>query len=360
MKTLLIDAPGKYSYGEKPKPTPAPGEVLLAVKRLGFCGSDLSTFRGGNPLVVYPRIPGHEIAAVIEAVTEGVPAEFTIGQSVTVMPYTSCGKCTACRSGRLNACRNNQTLGVQQEGAFTEHIVTKWEKLVTTKGLGLRELALVEPLAVGFHAVARGRVTGDDTVLVFGCGMIGLGAIAAAGLHRKACVIAVDIEDSKLAVAKRAGAIHVVNSRTENLHERLLALTDGHGPHVAIEAVGTPGTFVSAVEEVCFAGRVVYIGYAKAAVSYETKYFVMKELDILGSRNSTKDDFAAVIAMLESGAYPVEATVTQTVPFIEAGAALQRWSENPGTVTKIHVEVTAVSTHASHVNAARPAAILET
>ncbi len=339
MKTLLIDAPGQFSYGEKAAPVPARGEVLLRIRRLGFCGSDLATFRGGNPLVTYPRIPGHEIAAVIEAVTPDVPAEFSVGQAVTVMPYTTCGKCSSCRQKRFNACRHNQTLGVQQDGAFTDLIVAKWEKLVPSAGLGLRELALVEPLAVGFHAVSRGRVAASDTVLVFGCGMIGLGAISAAGLHRGANVIAVDIEDSKLAVAKKAGASHVINSRTENLHERLLALTDGHGPDVAIEAVGNPATFVAAVDEVCFAGRVVYIGYAKAPVSYETKYFVMKELDILGSRNSTPEDFRDVVAMLTSGRYPIEDTVTRTVPFSEAGQALADWSANPGAITKIHVEV---------------------
>jgi len=338
MKTLVIDAPGKYSSGEKPRPAPKDGEVLLRVRRLGFCGTDLSTFRGVNPLVSYPRVPGHEIAAVIEAVTPGVPAILSIGQEVTVMPYTACGKCTACRSGRANACRNNLTLGVQQEGAFTDYIVVPWQKVVTAR-LGLRELALVEPLAVGFHAAARGRVTKADTVLVFGCGMIGLGVIAAAGLHRGANVIAVDIEDGKLALAKKAGAAHVINSKTENLAERVQSLTNGDGANVCIEAVGAPATFLAAVENVCFAGRIVYIGYAKAPVSYETKYFVLKELDILGSRNSTTEDFRAVVELLESGRYPVAETITRTVPFAEAGAALADWSNNPGAITKIHVNV---------------------
>jgi len=338
MKSFVIDAPGKFSFGEKPVPTPAPGEVLLRVKRLGFCGTDLSTFRGGNPLVTYPRVPGHEIGAVIEAVTPGVPAHLGVGTEVTVVPYTTCGTCSSCRSGRVNACRYNQTLGVQQEGAFTEYITAAWPKAVPAR-LSLRELALVEPLAVGFHAAARGEVTSADTVLVFGCGMIGLGAIAASGLYRKANVIAVDIEDAKLALARRAGATQTINSRTTPLHDRLLELTEGHGPGVVIEAVGTPQTFVSAVEEVCFAGRVVYIGYAKAPVSYETKYFVMKELDIRGSRNSTADDFRAVVEMLEAGRYPVDETITRTVPFAEAGTALAAWADNPGAVTKIHVEV---------------------
>jgi len=338
MKSFVIDAPGKFSFSDKPAPVPRPGEVLLRVKRLGFCGTDLSTFRGGNPLVTYPRVPGHEIGAVIEQVTPGVPASLQVGTEVTVVPYTTCGECSSCRSGRVNACRHNQTLGVQQEGAFTEFITAAWQKVVSAR-LSLRELALVEPLAVGFHAAARGQVTQDDTVLVFGCGMIGLGAIAASGLYRRANVIAVDIEDAKLALAKKAGATHTINSRTTSLHERLLELTDGHGPAVVIEAVGTPQTFVSAVEEVCFAGRVVYIGYARAPVSYETKYFVMKELDIRGSRNSTADDFRAVVEMLEAGRYPVDETITRTVPFAESGTALAAWAENPGIITKIHVDI---------------------
>jgi len=338
MKTLVIDAPGKFSSGEKPQPVPAPGEVLLKIVRLGFCGTDLNTFRGGNPLVAYPLVPGHEIAAVIAAVTPGVPPNLQVGQEVTVMPYSPCGKCTACRAGRPNACRHNRTLGVQHDGAFTEYLTMPWQKVITAR-LGTRELALVEPLAVGFHAVARGRVTKDDIVLVFGCGMIGLGVIAAAGLHRGATVIAVDLEDDKLALARRAGATHTINSKTESLSERVQALTNGDGVNVAIEAVGIPATFQAAVAEVCFAGRVVYIGYAKAPVAYETKYFVLKEIDIMGSRNSTPEDFRAVIAMLESGRYPAEETITRTVPFAEAGRALQQWSENPGVITKIHVEV---------------------
>lgn len=339
MKILLIDAPGRFSYGEKAAPVPADGEVLLRVRRLGFCGSDLNTFRGGNPLVSFPRIPGHEIAATIQAVTPGVPTEFQPGQAVTLLPYTTCGHCSACRAGRVNACRHNQTLGVQQDGAFTEWIVAGWEKLIPAPTLGLHEIALVEPLAVGFHAVARGRVAPSDTVLVFGCGMIGLGAVAGAALHRGATVIAVDVEDRKLEVARRAGAAHVINSAKENLHERLLALTDGHGPDVAIEAVGLPATFTACVDEVCFAGRVVYIGYAKAPVSYETKYFVMKELDIMGSRNATRTDFAEVVRLLSSGRYPVEETITRTVPFDESGEALAAWAANPGAITKIHVEL---------------------
>lgn len=339
MKALVISAAGATRYIERPQPEPAPGEVLLQVKRLGYCGTDLNTFRGLNPLVTYPRIPGHEIAAVIAAVSPGVPVQFKTGMETTVLPYTTCGQCSSCRSGRVNACRSNQTLGVQRDGAFTEFIAVPWEKLVRSEKLSLAEHALVEPLSVGFHAVERGNVSSLDTVLVFGCGMIGLGAISGAAFLRGARVIAVDVDDAKLALAKKAGAAETINSKAENLREKLQTLTQGDGPGVVIEAVGLPATFRAAVDEVSFAGRVVYIGYAKEAVSYETKYFVMKELDIRGSRNATMQNFAAVIKVLESGRYPVAETITRCVPFAEAGAALASWAADPGRVTKIHVEM---------------------
>lgn len=339
MKALVISEAGRTAVVEKPAPRPARGEVLLQVKRIGYCGSDLNTFRGANPMVTYPRVPGHEIAAAIAEVTEGVPAEFAVGMETTVVPYTTCGTCPSCRRGRVNACRSNQTLGVQRDGALTEFIAVPWQKLVRSPKLSLVEHALVEPLSVGFHAVGRGQVARQDTVLVFGCGMIGLGAIAGAALLHGARVIAVDVDDAKLALARRAGAALAINSRTENLHERVQALTGGDGPDVAIEAVGLPATFRAAVDEVAFAGRVVYIGYAKEPVSYETKYFVMKELDVRGSRNATAEDFAAVVRVLESGRYPVAETITRTVPFAEAGAALAAWSADPARVTKIHIEL---------------------
>jgi threonine dehydrogenase-like Zn-dependent dehydrogenase len=337
MRALQITAPGRFEFSQIALPKPSPGEVLLQVKRVGYCGSDLSTFRGLNPLVSYPRIPGHEVAAVIVETTEGVPSELRPGLAVTVMPYTACGRCSSCRKGRANACQHNQTLGVQRDGALTEFIAVPWKKIFPAR-LQFRDLALIEPLSVGFHAVSRGRVAGIDVVLVLGCGMIGLGAIAAAGLHRGARVIAVDIEDDKLMLAKRAGATDTINSRTEKLRERIQEIT-GDGPDVAIEAVGTPLTYQAAVNEAAFSGRVVYIGYNKAAVDYDTKWFVMKELDILGSRNATEGDFSDVLELLLGGRYPCAETVTRTVPWSQAGEALQSWAENPGAITKIHVEV---------------------
>jgi len=184
--------------------------------------------------------------------------------------------------------------------------------------------------------VARGRVTAADIVAVFGCGGVGLGAIAGAAF-RGAKVIAIDMDDRKLEVARKAGAKHLIHSKTEDLHARLEEITEGHGPDVMIEAIGLPLTFRAAVDEVAFAGRVVYIGYAKEPVSYETRLFVQKELDILGSRNALPEDFREVIRLLEAGHFPVEDAISAVVELEQAAGYLADWSEHPHKYTKIMV-----------------------
>lgn len=338
MKAIQIVEPGRVQLIDMQRPTPGPGEALLRVKTVGYCGTDLSTFRGRNPLVQYPRVPGHEIAATIEQLPDDAPGDLQPGQDVLVFPYTECGDCAACRVGRVNCCQHNQTLGVQREGAMAEWAALPVSKLIPAAGLGLRELALVEPLTVGAHAAARGDVGPDDTVAVFGCGAIGLGVIAAAA-YRGARVVAIDIDDEKLLLAKACGASVGVNSRTEDLDACLKGLTDGHGPKVVIEAVGLPQTFRAAVDLVAFAGRVVYVGYAKAPVEYETKYFVMKELDIRGSRNALRADFDAVIAMLQAGRLPTDRIVNRTESIDAACDALQQWDAAPGEITKLHIQL---------------------
>jgi len=342
MKALALTRPGELAYVDRPRPEPAPGEVRLRIRRIGYCGSDLNAFRGLNPVMTYPCILGHEIAAEIEMVTPGVPPQFQPSQLVTVVPYTACGHCASCKADRPNACRNNQTLGVQRDGALVDFICVPWSKLLYSPKLTAADYALMEPLSVGFHAVERGRVAAGETVCVLGSGMIGLGVIAGAALLRQARVIAVDVDDAKLALARCAGATEVINTKTENLHERLLDLTGGHGPQVMIEAVGLTETFETAVAEASFCGRVVYVGYAKKPVTYDTKYFLLKELDILGSRNASRNNFEEVMAVLESGAYPTRETVTRVVPFAEADRAMHEWLANPAQITKIQIEMGAV------------------
>ena len=336
MKAVVLAGPGKASLAEVPRPQLRPGEALLQVRRVGLCGSDLNSFRGRNPMVSFPRIPGHEVAATIVEMS-GSHGSLAAGMDVTLSPYTSCGQCAACRRGRANACAGNQTLGVQRDGALTEFICHPLEKLFPAN-LSLEELCLVEPLTVGFHAVARGRVAAGETAVVMGCGGVGLGAIAASAF-RGATTIAVDVDDAKLALARQAGAAHTLHSERDNLSQALRDLTGGLGPDAIIEAVGTPATFRAAVEEAAFTGRVVYIGYAKEPVSYETRLFVQKELDILGARNAQPEDFRSVIAMLEAGRFPAREVVSAMVGLDETPGILAAWSAEPARFTKIMVRV---------------------
>lgn len=336
MKAIVLRDARCAELAEKAEPRAAEDEILLKVRKVGLCGSDLNSFRGLNPLVTYPRIPGHEIAATVAELNPRHP-EWPTGTEVTVSPYTACGRCASCLRGRPNACQHNQTLGVQRDGALAECIAVSADRLYRAK-LSLKELCLVEPLTVGFHAAVRGRVATGEVVAVFGCGGVGLGAVAGAAF-RGGTVIAVDVEEAKLATARRAGAQHAINSGVLDLHTALAELTGGRGPDVIIEAIGLPKTFRAAVEEVAFTGRVVYIGYAKQEVAYETRLFVQKELDILGSRNAQPEDFRDVIRMVEEKRFPVDEAVTHTIAMEETPEVLAAWDREPGRFGKIMVDV---------------------
>ncbi|MBI9057570.1 MAG: zinc-binding alcohol dehydrogenase family protein [Labilibaculum sp.] len=337
MKSFKITDKGKCGFFEIEKPDLKDGEVLVQVKKVGYCGSDLNTFRGINPLVSYPRIPGHELSGIIAEVGENVPTHIKIGIQAAITPQTACGECSSCKNGRPNACRYNETLGVQRDGALTEFIAVPWQKLVIDDTLNLTKLALLEPLAVGFHASKRGCVKKGDKVVVLGCGVIGIGAIAGSA-YREAEVIAVDLVDEKLENAKIAGAKYVINSSKQNVHECLEEITNGHGPDVIIEAAGNPITFKLAVDEISFTGRIVYIGYTPEPVSYETKYFVLKELDIRGSRGSEKEDFEQVLNAVKEGKINPEQIVSHTFPFDQSDKAIKIWDQDPSKVSKIVIE----------------------
>ena len=338
MKAIQITEPSVMKVIDIAEPQMGDSDVLLRMKYVGFCGSDLSTFRGGNPMVKMPVVPGHEVGAVIVKVGKDVPEGLKAGMTVTVNPYTNCGKCASCRNGRVNACEHNETLGVQRWGAMCEYIALPWEKVIPAGLLTPRTCALIEPMSVGFHAVSRAQVTDIDVVLVIGCGMVGMGAVVRA-VQRGATVIAADIDDEKLTLAKQMGASYVVNTQTDDVHARLLEMTSGFGPDVVIEAVGSTPTYQMAVNEVAFTGRVVCIGYAKTEVSFQTKYFVQKELDIRGSRNAKPADFRAVIHYMQQNRdYPKDALVSNVATPDTAFDAMRAWAAAPAKVFRILVK----------------------
>ncbi len=335
VKALRIESENVTRFAEIDEAPLLAGQVRVRVRHVGLCGSDLNTFKGLNPLVQLPRIPGHEIGGEIMETGEGVSAAYVKGKRVIVLPYTNCGECSSCRKGQLNACRYNKTLGVQQNGGLADQIVLPAEKLILNETLAPRHLALVEPLSVGFHAVERGRVQAGDTVAVLGCGMIGMGVLIGA-LARGAKVIAIDPSAEKRELALRFGATHALPGG-EDVVAKVQELTNDDGVDVAFEAVGLPITFTQAVDLAGFAGRVVYVGYSKAPVTYQTQFFNLKELDIMGSRNATLTDFEAVIAHLEKLGTDADKLISKVFPFDEAEAALPYW-DGDRNVLKIIIE----------------------
>lgn len=337
MKAIQITKPGELRIVESERPQIQSNEVLLRIHYVGFCGSDLNTYRGLNPMVKMPVIPGHEIGAEIVETGTAVPGYLQPGRTVTVNPYTHCGVCPSCRNRRYNACEHNETLGVQRNGAMSDYLAVPWEKVIPVDGIAVRDCALIEPMSVGFHAVARAQATDTDIVMVIGCGMVGLGAVVRAS--RRGCtVIACDIDDRKLDIVRQMGANYTINSMRENVHDRLVEITRGMMPDVIIEAVGSPTTYNMAVNEVGFTGRVVCIGYAKQDVSFHTKFFVQKELDIRGSRNALPEDFEAVVRYMQTGSCPYDLLESEVVEADEAEGAMQRWDADPSKVFRILVK----------------------
>ncbi|MEP6594544.1 MAG: zinc-binding alcohol dehydrogenase family protein [Ginsengibacter sp.] len=337
MKSVVIDEPGSVRLNEIAEPELKSDEVLLGIQYIGLCGSDLSAYRGLSPLVTYPRIPGHEVSGIIVNKGAAVPETFQIGDKVSANPYTSCGVCPACRLGRLNTCEFNQTLGVQRDGALSQYFAISYNKILKSNKLTAQEFSLVEPLSVGYHAANRGQVTEIDTVLVIGCGMIGIGAIVAA-LRKGATVIAIDPDDEKLELVKSFGVKYTINANEGDIAKRVKDITNGEGANVCIEAVGLASTYVLAVDAAAFAGRVVYIGYAKKEVKFNTSLFVKKELTICGSRNALFE-FTPVIQMLEERLMPFEKLISKIYPLNETPFALEEWNSRPGDFIKILIDV---------------------
>ena len=308
MKAIQITHQQELNVIEIEKPSaPGQGEVLLRLHYVGFCGSDINTFMGRNTMALNPVIPGHEVGAVIEAVGEGVPEGLKPGMVVTCNPYTNCGKCASGTTVNVDA---NIMKWVDQTKEFTD------------KGYN-NKTSLWAPEWAADQG-PEGKVFG------FFYSTWGINfTLAGNSLETP------EAEGGKLELARQMGASYTINTRTEDVHARLMEMTGGFGPDVVIEAVGSTPTYQMAVDEVAFTGRVVCIGYAKAEVSFQTKYFVQKELDIRGSRNAMPQDFRAVIHYLERRTCPVDKLITKEIHPEQALDTMRWWSQNPGKVFRI-------------------------
>ena len=339
MKTVYMCGPRDVSTIEVPSPELRPGDILIRVQRVGLCGTDLHSYRGSMALTRYPVIPGHEMGGYVLAVGAEVPEGlFAEGDRVTVKPYFNCGACYPCRIGRINCCKNSRTMGVQmREGAMSDYVSVPYDHVFKCGDLSYEEIALIEPLAVGAHLANRAGIAAGENVLVYGCGLIGLGAIAAA-YFAGANVIAVDIADEKFETAAAMGAKACINSRKQDLEREVERLTNGVGLAAVLEAVGLGETMAQAVELVNFAGRVGLIGYGKGDFPVDENKIVQKELDIIGARNAVTEEFLAVIENMTSRKLDFSKLVSAVYPAEKAKDAFEDWDKNPDRFVKIQIQ----------------------
>lgn len=336
MNVVVCSQPGTLIHERRPVPVRAPGDVLIRVRRVGICGTDMHIFGGTQPYLSYPRVMGHEMAG--EVAEADVGSGFEPGQVVYVMPYLSCGTCIACRKGRTNCCTQIAVLGVHRDGALAEYVSLPERFVFPLDGLGLDAAAMVEFLAIGAHAVRRAVLDSGARVLVVGAGPIG---IAAAIFAREAggVVTAIDGRADRLAFCRdRLGVAHTVLLGPQAETE-LVRLTDGDYFDVVIDATGNAAAMEAGFLRLAHAGTYVLVSVVQDDIRFADPEFHKRETTLLASRNATQEDFAQVVAAMKAGRIPVEALGTHRATLADLPDALPRWTDPAVGVIKALVEV---------------------
>lgn len=316
MKYIVCEEPYRFASKEKDPPRPAPGEVLLKIKKVGICGTDLHAYRGNQPFFTYPRILGHELAAEVMEKGEGVAGP-QIRDRVAVMPYVSCGTCIACRHGKTNCCTQLAVLGVHTDGGMQEYFTIAADLLIPANDIPEEHIAVIEPLAIGAHAVRRADVLAGEHVVVVGAGPIGIGLMRFARL-RGARVIAIDINTERLQYCKDIlHAADFIVQAGQNAIQQVREITTGDLATAVFDATGAKRALDSGVEYLAHGGRYTLVGLLKGDLSFYHPYIHAREAAILCSRNATLEDFETVMTALRNNQFPAAHYITHRVHFTE-------------------------------------------
>jgi 2-desacetyl-2-hydroxyethyl bacteriochlorophyllide A dehydrogenase len=333
MKAIYLQSPGDIKVEQASYPKRKENEVLIKVRSLGICGSDIGAYMGTNPLVSYPRIIGHEVAGEVLEVPEN-ETNLAIGDHVVLEPYVYCGKCYPCQNSRTNCCDNLKVLGVHINGAMSEyfshprHLVHK-----VSDNIPWNLLAMAEPLTISMHAVHRSRVKKGEHVVITGSGPIGLLA-AQYVLALEAVPIVVDPVEERLEFAKQLGVQHTINPVKGDAVNEIKTFTNGRMAEVVIEASGNVAAIRSSIDYVSYAGRIALVGWPKKEISLPTALFTKKELDIVGSRNSFHE-FPESVKLVGEHKVDVAAVITKAISFDEIPALVRDISVHPGNYLKV-------------------------
>jgi len=339
MQTLVLAEPGRFTLTEtEPPREPPPGHALVRVHRTGVCGTDLHAYRGEQPFFSYPRILGHELGVEVVALAPDAKSDLAPGDRCAVEPYLDCGTCIACRRGSPNACTSLRVLGVHIDGGMREYIAVPATKLHRSAALSFDQLALVETLGIGAHAVSRARIAAGEWALVIGAGPIGLTVMQFARLAG-ARVIALDLDAPRLEFCRAHLGVEYTVEAGDAALARIQELTAGDLPTVVFDATGSQRSMNGALQYVAHGGRLVFVGLFKGDVTFHDPDFHRRELTLLASRNATAADLQRIVKLIEAGQIDTTPWITHRATLAEAAARFPSWLQRDAGVIKAVITV---------------------
>jgi 2-desacetyl-2-hydroxyethyl bacteriochlorophyllide A dehydrogenase len=338
MKTIVLAEPGRFQLTAIDSPqSPAESEALVRVERIGVCGTDYHAFRGKHPFFRYPRVLGHELAVLVESVGQGV-TNIAPGDLCAVRPYIDCGKCIACRRGKPNCCANLSVLGVHADGGMCERFIVPSRLLHKSTVLSVDQLALIEPLSIGAHAVSRAQLEPQERVLVIGAGPIGL-ATARFAVAAGASVMVADTNQVRLRFCHAwIDATECLDPSHDTL-QQISALTAGDLPNAVFDCTGSTSSMEASFQFVAPGGRLIFVGLVQADIKFHDPHFHRREITLLASRNATSHDFHHVQRLMESNDLDIHPWITHRCPFDRFLEEFLRWTLPETGVIKGLIEV---------------------
>lgn len=339
MKAILLEQPKSFRVIDVPEPeAPGPGEALVRIHRIGICGTDYGGYLGKMPFYSYPRIPGHELGVEVLTVGLGV-TNVRPGDRCAVEPYINCQRCYSCRRGLTNCCEHHQTLGVMCDGGMCERMLVPARKLHGSTKLNMEQLALVETLAIGCHAVDRSALRAGENVLVIGAGPIGLSAVEFVRVAGATCIV-LDVNEARLRFCReRMGVSHTILGRGDGTElESLRALTNGQLVDVVIDATGSNRSMSIAMNYCAFGGRLVFVGITQQELTFpHAPVMHRRELTLFASRNALSRDFSRIIGLIEAGRIDTAPWITHRAGFDQLIAEFPGWLHPESGVIKAMV-----------------------
>jgi L-iditol 2-dehydrogenase len=335
MKAYLLRERHVFEEIEAETPRPSSREVLIQVRAVGVCGSDLHAYEGTHPFRIPPLILGHELSGDVVAAGDDV-AGFKPGDRVTVEPQLWCGVCRYCRLGLYNLCQSRVILGTPGwPGGFAQYITADMNVVYKIPaGVPYSEGTLAEPLSVGFHTARRSRIGPNDTVVIFGAGTVGLTTLIAGLRERPARVIVTDILDFNLSLARQLGAAATVNVLREDVRSVLRDRSEGGGADVVVIAGGSSRLVSEALSMVNKRGRVVLLAFFEEEAKLDLFPIIGGELELTGVNALTAEDFKAALSLLESGEVSLAPVITHTLPIGQIREAFKMIAEKKADVLK--------------------------